>query len=440
MPALALLASADAHAVAPPVWSVLPFVLTLLGIAVLPLVTPHRWESNRFRAGFTWSIALPTALWWLATFGSGHLLHAGREYLSFIVLLGSLYVASGGIYLRGAMGGTPVANAGICAVGAVIANLIGTTGASMLLIRPFLRANAHRSMRSRAIGVVFFIFCVSNIGGCLTPLGDPPLFLGFLRGVPFQWPFLHLVPEWATAVAIVLVIYLVVDRRLAVSDPAKPPGGGGGRFGVDGLRNGLVLLGVIGVVLGQGLRGWPFGVQEGAMAALAVLSLLVTPKPVREANRFTFGPILEVAILFSGIFTTMVPALAILDARGGELGLTEPWHYFWATGMLSSFLDNAPTYLTLGTTAAASLGLSGDGAIGILAHGGVAAQALLSAVSCGAVFMGANTYIGNGPNFMVRAIAVENGVAMPSFFGYMKYSGMILIPVFALLTFLFFRS
>jgi Na+/H+ antiporter NhaD/arsenite permease-like protein len=291
-------------------------------------------------------------------------------------------------------------------------------------------------MRARCVGVVFFIFTVSNNGGCLTALGDPPLFLGFLRGVPFAWPISHLVPEWAVALGLVLATYFVLDRRMAKGDP-PPPETAGERFGVDGWRNAFILLGVVGVVVGQGLLRWPFGVQEGAMAALALISLKVTPAEVRRANKFTFGPILEVAILFSGIFTTMVPALVILAAKGDDLGLTQPWHYFWATGTLSSFLDNAPTYLTLGTTAAAQVGIVGNQAIGELA---VRSPALLAAVSCGAVFMGANTYIGNGPNFMVRAIAVEGGVDMPSFFGYMKYTGMILVPVFVVLTLLFFTG
>jgi len=427
-----LLASAAGHPV-PPYWSVIPFVLTLLGIAILPLVAHHRWESNRFRAGFAWTIAIPTAAWWLLTYDARALLHAGEEYLAFILLLGSLYVASGGIHIRGSLRGSPRVNTGICLLGSVLANLIGTTGASMLLIRPFLRANAHRSMRARSVGVIFFIFSVSNIGGCLTPLGDPPLFLGFLRGVEFQWPFLNLIPDWSVTLALVLLIYYAWDRRLHRGDPPAPPEAEPVRLGVDGARNGLLLLGVVGLVLGKGLFGWPFGVQEAGMAAVAVVSMRITPREVRAANRFTFGPILEVAILFSGIFTTMVPALAILDAKGSEMGLTEPWHFFWATGLLSSFLDNAPTYLTMATTAVSQTHAT---AIGELSEH---APHLLAGISCGAVFMGANTYIGNGPNFMVRAIAVENGVAMPSFFGYMRYSGAILLPLFVLLSFLFFR-
>ncbi|MGQ0612541.1 MAG: sodium:proton antiporter [Planctomycetaceae bacterium] len=430
---LSLLASGSGHPL-PPYWSVIPFLITLLGIAILPLVAHHRWESNRFRAGFTWTIAIPTAGWWLWRYDATALLHAGEEYLAFIMLLGSLYVASGGIYIRGSLRGRPATNVGICLIGSVIANLIGTTGASMLLIRPFLKANAHRSMRSRSIGVIFFIFSVSNIGGCLTPLGDPPLFLGFLRGVEFQWPFLNLIPDWSVALSVVFTVYFLWDRRLLRSDPAAPPPQAAPEgFGLDGARNAFILLGVIAMVLGKGIYKWPFGVQEAGMGILALLSLKVTPKAVRTANRFTFGPMLEVAILFSGIFTTMVPALAILDVKGSEMGLEAPWHFFWATGLLSSFLDNAPTYLTMATTAVSQTHAT---AIGELSE---RAPHLLAAISCGAVFMGANTYIGNGPNFMVRAIAVENGVAMPSFFGYMRYSALILLPIFVLLSFLFFR-
>jgi Na+/H+ antiporter NhaD/arsenite permease-like protein len=439
MTAAAVLA-ATAPAPAPPLWSVLPFALTLLGIAILPIVAHRRWESNRFRAGFAWTIAIPTALWWLLAYDIGALAHAGQEYVSFIALLGSLYVASGGIHLKGSLVGTPGLNVGFCAVGSVIANLVGTTGASMLLIRPFLRANAHRPMRARSLGVVFFIFSVSNIGGCLTPLGDPPLFLGFLRGVPFEWTLLNLIPEWATALAILLAVYYALERRLARGEPPPPnPGEGGGeRLGLEGGVNLLVLVGIVGAVVGKGIykERWPWGVQEALMIAMGLVSLKVTPKPVRQANRFTFGPILEVAILFSGIFTTMVPALAILDAKGDELGLSKPWHFFWATGLLSSFLDNAPTYLTMCTTAVAQTHATKIGELVLHAD----AARLLAAISCGAVFMGANTYIGNGPNFMVRAIAVENGVVMPSFFGYMRYSATFLFPIFALLTVLFFRS
>ncbi|MGH7163151.1 MAG: sodium:proton antiporter [Planctomycetota bacterium] len=430
----ALLASAGGGP-CPPYWSVLPFAATLLGIAILPLAAPHWWERNRNKAAFAWAIAAPCVIWWLLAFDSHALVHSAREYVSFILLLGSLYVASGGIYLEGSLGGAPRANAAFLVVGAVLSNVIGTTGASMLLLRPFLRANAHRPMAARVVGVVFFTFLVSNIGGCLTPLGDPPLFLGFLRGVPFAWTF-GLYRQWLVALLAVAAVYYLLDRGLALREPPAPAREAPAPFGVEGWRNALLLLAIVGVVVGQGRFHWPFGVQEGSMAAVAAVSLRATPRALRERNRFTFGPIVEVAVLFSGIFATMVPALAILDARGAEMGIERPWQYFWATGALSSFLDNAPTYLTFATTASAQSHVDPARLGELAAH----FPHLLAAISCGAVFMGANTYIGNGPNFMVKAIAEENGVAMPSFFGYMKYSVGILVPVFVVVTLLFFRG
>ncbi len=427
-----------------PIWAVIPFALTLLGIAIIPLVAHHWWESNRNRAMFAWIIAIPTAIWWITTYGKdgqSKMIHEWQAYISFILLLGSLYVASGGIYLRANLKTSATTNTAICAIGAIIANIVGTTGASMLLIRPYMKANANRSMFSRILSVVFFIFMVSNIGGCLTPLGDPPLFLGFLKGVPFGWT-LRLWVEWAMAIGILLVIFHVWDRILlkregnveaAIDEEALAKG-----FGVEGKVNLLLLFGVIGAVLGQGHYKWEFGVQEGIMAAMTIASLVVTSKAIRKKNHFTWGPIAEVAILFSGIFTVMVPTLEILSANGSKMGLTEPWHYFWVTGGLSAFLDNAPTYVVFGQTALAQLNFDpgvpspfaqlSDTAVGIR---------LLVPISLGAVFMGAMSYIGNGPNFMVKAIAEENGIKMPSFFGYMKYSVCILLPIFALITWIF---
>ncbi len=419
----------------PPLWSVAPFALTLLGIAILPLVAHHWWESNRNRAVFAWGIAIPTALWWLlAGYGFTGLSHAWLEYVSFILLLGSLYVAAGGIFVQASLRGSPGTNTALCLFGGVLANFVGTTGASMLLIRPFMKANAWRPMPSRMIGVVFFIFLVSNIGGCLTPLGDPPLFLGFLKGVPFQWTLTHLWREWVIAFVLLLSIFYLWDSALRrkYKTTLAPQEGERLPFRIEGRRNVLLLLAIVGAVLGKGLLHWPFGVQEGIMAAVVVLSMATTPRAVRTKNRFTFGPIVEVAILFSGIFTVMVPALAILEAKGGEMGLSQPWHYFWATGSLSAFLDNAPTYLVFAQTGAAQVGAA---SIRDLVTEG---PGLLAAVSIGAVFMGAMSYIGNGPNFMVKAIAEEGGIVMPSFFGYMKYSCLILLPLFALVTLLCF--
>ncbi|MBM2836876.1 MAG: putative Na+ antiporter precursor, partial [candidate division NC10 bacterium] len=363
------------------------------------------------------------------------------------------FIISGGIYLRGSLAGTPPVNTVTLAVGAILSNIIGTTGASMLLIRPMLRANEKR--RHQVHIMVFFIFVVSNIGGLLTPLGDPPLFLGFLRGVPFQWT-LRLLPHWLLMNAALLVIFYLWDRRqfrredVATREALKRDGAAQERLSVEGRVNLLLLLGVLAVALVVGRFGEEIGLQSEharkwgqviGMGLLAMMSILMTRSETRAANRFTLHPIVEVAVLFAGIFAAMIPALAILEARGGQLGLREPWHFFWVTGALSSFLDNAPTYLALATTAS---GLMGTEAMNLgqllqAKNGGIHGEALLTAISAGAVFMGANTYIGNGPNFMVKAIAEEAGVKMPSFFGYMKYSIGILLPLFVLVTLVFFR-
>ncbi len=437
-----------AAAGAPPVATVAPFVLLLAAIAVLPLAAPHFWESNRSKAIVSLGCAIPGALIVALNdaIGASRLLHAGHEYFSFVTLIGSLYVIAGGIAVRGTLHGTPALNAAIFAIGAVMANLIGTTGASMLLVRPLLRANEWR--KDRAHVVIFFIFCVCNLGGLLTPLGDPPLFLGFLNGVPFEWT-LRLLPEWAFANVAIIAIFLVVDtvyhRREKAPDPGAPPVSPGARarerFRIEGGVNFLFLLGVVAAIYFSGRFRPPPGVQEAAMLAMAGLSLALSPRAARTANRFGWHPIVEVAVLFAGIFVTMIPALVILNARGGELGLAKPWHFFWITGVLSSFLDNAPTYLTFASTACGVMhvNVAEPGYLARLIARGPEAEALLAAVSTGAVFMGANTYIGNGPNFMVKAIAEESGVKMPSFFGYMVWSTVFLIPLFVVVTWLFFR-
>jgi Na+/H+ antiporter NhaD/arsenite permease-like protein len=351
--------------------------------------------------------------------------------------------------VRGSLSGTPLLNTAILGIGAVLANLIGTTGASVLLIRPLLRANRPRERRAHV--VVFFIFVVSNCGGLLTPLGDPPLFLGFLKGVPFEWTF-GLWQPWLLVNGLLLVIFNFWDQSVLEREERERPGSQleavmeHEPLRIDGAWNFLFLLGIVAAIYGAG-RGlgsagapWVYGVQEGLMLAVALAAWLSTPRRLREANRFGFAPIVEVAALFAGIFATMTPALLILNARAAELGLTQPWHYFWVTGSLSSFLDNAPTYLTLAAAAAGFEGIALEGRyLGELLARGAEGQALLAAISCGAVFMGANTYIGNGPNFMVKAIAEEDGVAMPSFFGYMAYSVGILVPIFVAITFVFFR-
>jgi len=442
----------ETHALELPVWTTFPFAGLLLSIAIFPLVVPHWWERNRNRAIVSGAFAIPFAVFFLLRYGKAglpHLEHSLLDYVSFIALLGSLFVISGGIHIQGSLAGTPLAITVLLGIGAVLANLIGTTGASMLLIRPLLRA-IHRRRRKVHI-VVFFIFVVSNCGGLLTPLGDPPLFLGFLKGVSFTWT-LGLWKEWIIVNGILLLVFNLYDQaKIAIEEKEGPEH----EFEevlehapvrIDGAFNFAFLGGVILAILGKG-QGWgnggviwPFGPQEALLAALAVVAYLTTKKEVRASNRFTFHPIVEVAVLFAGIFTTMVAPLVLLNTHGDALGVTKPWHYFWATGLLSSFLDNAPTYLTFGAVAAGQLDIpvTGSQYLAELLAKGEAGAVLLTAISCGAVFMGANTYIGNGPNFMVKAIAEENGVRMPTFFGYMAYSGAILLPILAAVTFLFF--
>jgi Na+/H+ antiporter NhaD/arsenite permease-like protein len=402
----------------------LPFVILLLAIAVLPLAAPRFWESNLRKLAVAALLAAPILVLYLRAHPAS-LAHAALDYVSFIVLLGGLFVISGGIHLEGDLPATPRTNAAFLASGALLASFVGTTGASMLLIRPLLQTNRER--KHVAHTVVFFIFLVSNIGGCLTPLGDPPLFLGYLLGVPFTWTFRLLLP-WLFTTALVLAVYVVWDRRAHAAEGAadlKLDAEAVRPLKVTGRGNLVLLAGVLAAVA---FLAAPW--RDLAIVALAVASYVRTSPAIREANRFTFHPILEVAALFAGIFVTMLPALHVLQARGAELGVREPWQFFWATGTLSSFLDNAPTYLTL-LALARSLQLPAE-VVGV-------PHSLLTAISLGAVFMGANTYIGNGPNFMVRSIAEERGVRMPSFGGYMLYSGAVLLPVFVVVTLVFFR-
>jgi Na+/H+ antiporter NhaD/arsenite permease-like protein len=440
-----------AHALELPVWTVLPFVALLLSIAILPLVLPHFWESNRNKGLVAALLALPVALYLVAVHGEAgvhELIEKGKEYASFIVLLASLFVVTGGIYVRGSLAGTPLVNTVVLGLGALIASWIGTTGASVLLIRPLLRANASRARKAHI--VVFFIFVVSNCGGLLTPLGDPPLFLGFLKGVPFDWTF-RLWPGWLLVNGALLAIFNVWDQIVLAREERERPGAQLEEvmqhepLGIEGAANFGFLAAIVAVIYaagsGAGNAGepWPFGVQEGLMVAVTLLAYATTPGTIRARNAFGFGPIIEVAVLFAGIFVTMAPALLLLNANAKQFGVSEPWHFFWATGVLSSFLDNAPTYLTFAATACGLDGVALEGRYlaTYLALGPKAAETL-AAISVGAVFMGANTYIGNGPNFMVKAIAEENGVRMPSFFGYMAYSGGVLVPLFVVATFVFF--
>ncbi|MGE5193098.1 MAG: sodium:proton antiporter [Deltaproteobacteria bacterium] len=434
--------------------ALLPFAAMLLSIAIFPLVAAHWWEHNRNKAIVAAVLAGPLAIYMAFAFGDAgihELLHKLKEYISFIALLAALFVISGGIYVQGSLSGTPLVNTGLLAFGAVISSFVGTTGASVLLIRPLLRANVSRHWKAHI--VVFFIFIVSNCGGLLTPLGDPPLFLGFLEGVPFEWTF-RLWKEWLLVNGLLLVIFNVWDQVVLDKEEKERPGSQLEQvmkhepLRVRGLHNLFFLAGVVAVIYcagrGFGSRDgrWPGGVQEALLVLLGIASFFTTPKVLHENNRFSFAPINEVAILFAGIFVTMTPALLILNANGGKLGVDQPWEFFWATGLLSSFLDNAPTYLTFAATACGLHAISTAEprylATFLALPSEAQAEQVLAAISCGAVFMGANTYIGNGPNFMVKAIAEENGVKMPGFFAYMAYAGCVLIPIFVAVTLAFF--
>ena len=422
-----------------PFWSILPFILTLLSIAIIPLVFGNWWEKNSNKLILSMLMSLPVLVVLIP--GGLHLLEESLiDYASFMVLLGALFIISGGIYIKGEFAGTPLVNTVFLAIGAILANLIGTTGASMLLIRPYLRAN-HRRQR-RAHLCVFFIFVVSNIGGLLTPLGDPPLFLGFLRGVPFGWT-LSLLPIWLATLVPLLIVFNLYDQYVFVREDVETPGALAEdvqprrHLDIQCGLNPIFLVGVMISAILSGYFGWPRGVQEVLMIAMAVLSWVTTPPSIHKANHFHLHPILEVAAVFLGIFITMIPALEILRSHATQFGLNAPWQYFWMSGLLSSFLDNAPTYLTFTAMASGLIGSTSESLAGLLhSDQGVA---LLRAVSVGSVFMGANSYIGNGPNFMVKSIAEHNGVKMPSFGGYLLYSGAILIPLFLLVTIVFFR-
>jgi Na+/H+ antiporter NhaD/arsenite permease-like protein len=406
------------------IW-VAPFACLLLGIAIIPLAAPHFWESNTRKLLVSAVLGVPVLILYFAHDPEA-LVHTGRDYLSFMILLGSLFVISGGVFMDGDLEATPLVNTLFLALGAAVASVVGTTGASMLLIRPLLHTNAER--RYVVHTVVFFIFLVSNIGGSLTPLGDPPLFLGYLAGVPFTWT-IRLAPVWTFTTVLLLAIYFIWDTRVHKKEPPE-------RLALDATKikplrvvgkENLVLL--AGIVAAVAFLSAPW--REIAMVALATMSWLRTSEHVHHANHFTLHPIIEVAVVFLGIFATMIPALNLLRARGAELGVNHAWQYFWATGALSSFLDNAPTYLTF-----LALGQGQNLTPEVV---GVPHR-ILEAISVGAVFMGANSYIGNGPNFMVRSIAESRGIKMPSFGGYMLYSGAILIPVFVLVTLVFFRG
>lgn len=436
-------------------WWALPFAGLLLSIATGPLLFHHVWEHHYGKIAALWAalVIVPLAVAFGASAATEAVLHALlTEYMSFIVLLFALYTISGGILLAGNIHGTPLVNAGLLVVGAALASVIGTTGASMILIRPILRANDNRPFNAHV--VIFFIFLVSNIGGSLTPLGDPPLFVGFLRGVDFFWTTANLWRETLFVVVVVLAVFLAIDlilhRREAGAPKIKDPTPDT-KVRLRGLANLPLLAGVIGAILlsaawRPGVSFSVFGVglelqnlvRDAIILALALLSLPLSHKSHRRANGFNWGPIAEVAKLFAGIFICIVPVVAILRAgHDGALaplvalvtsaqGTPNDLAYFWLTGALSSFLDNAPTYLVFFELA------GGDPQ-----HLMTEFASTLAAISAGAVFMGANTYIGNAPNFMVYAIARHRGVKMPGFFGYMLWSGLVLIPTFLIAGFLF---
>jgi Na+/H+ antiporter NhaD/arsenite permease-like protein len=454
-PAWASAASFDASQLSP-LWGV-PFAGILLSIALCPLLTPWFWHHHYGKVAAGWALAflLPfAALHGLPSAGS-ELVHVMLgEYVPFVILITALFTVAGGIYIRGNMRGNPALNTAILGIGAVLASIMGTTGASMLLIRPLIRANDDR--KHVAHTVVFFIFIVSNAGGSLTPLGDPPLFLGFLQGVDFFWTVKYIFPETTFLVGSLLLIFYGLDwyyfnkrEELRPVDPTPATRG----IGFDGARNFWLLGAIVGLVLLSGFwkssvvfhvggteLGLPGLVRDLGLVGVTLLSLKITPASAHESNQFSWGPIVEVAKLFAGIFVTIVPVIAMLRAglQGPFApivaavtradGTPDPAMYFWASGILSSFLDNAPTYLVFFNTA------GGDPQLLMTQLAPV-----LAAISAGSVFMGANSYIGNAPNLMVKSIAEDRGVKMPSFFGYMAWSVGILVPLFLVMTFVWFR-
>ncbi len=440
-----------------PLWSCIPFAAMLLSIALCPLLMPNFWHHHFGKVSGLWAATM--AIPFLIAFKADALyeiLHIFlADYVPFIILLWSLYTVSGGILLRGTLRGTPVVNLIMLIMGTLLASWMGTTGAAMLLIRPFLRANSYR--KNRTFMVVFFIFLVANVGGSLTPLGDPPLFLGFLHGVSFFWTF-KILPHMLLVAGLLLTIYFVIDTYYYRKEAAAAPeeGGSSQPLKLDGLHNFIFLAGIVGSVLMSGVVDWgevnTFGIhravqdwiRDGLLILMGILSLMTTQVSLREDNDFSWFPIIEVAYLFIGIFITMIPCLLILKAGpNGALaflvnGVTRPMHYFWVTGGLSSFLDNAPTYLTFFNSALGSFysGMAEAQSVPLLMTDNAV---YLKAISAGAVFFGSCSYIGNAPNFMVRSIAEEAGTPMPSFFGYIvKYSLIFLIPSFVMVTLVFF--
>lgn len=438
------------------IWWAAPFVGLLLSIATGPMLYPHTWERHYGKLAAAWSalVVVPLVLWAGPSPAVSALAHTLLlEYVPFIILLFALFTVAGGVLVEGRMGGGPLSSAGMLLVGAVLASFVGTTGAAMIMIRPLIRAIRYRKYRAHV--VIFFIFVVCNVGGALTPLGDPPLFVGFLRGVDFLWPLQNLLTETVTVLALVMAAFLAVDFYLYSREPgvgAAAPSNGKSRLRLLGMVNVPLLCGIVGAILLSAVwhPGISFSIQgadiklenvirDVAMVAMALLSLVLSPKECRRANDFNWGPIVEVAILFAAIFICLVPVGAMLAAGAhGPLSLLfrlvtrpdggpDPLAYFWATGALSSVLDNTPTYLVFFDLAGGDPG-----------HLMTTGARLLAAISTGAVFMGAMTYIGNAPNFMVYAIARHAGIRMPHFLGYVLWSAVILIPIFLLVGWLFF--
>ena len=436
-------------------WGI-PFAGLLLSIALVPLFAPIFWHHHFGKVAAAWSLAflVPFAIAFGPSAAGLSLAHAAiAEYIPFIVLLTALFTVAGGIFIKGNLHGSPGLNTAILAIGALLASFMGTTGASMLMIRPLIRANDNRTHKVHL--VVFFIFIVSNAGGSLTPLGDPPLFLGFLKGVDFFWTVQHLFPETLFLIGTLLLLFFVMDwwyyhhkEEVQAVDPTPDSGS----VSFNGAINFLLLGAIIGLVLMSGFWqstvsfsifgnavGLPGLLRDLGLVAVTFLSLMLTPAQVHDDNQFSWGPMQEVAKLFAGIFLTIIPVIAMLKAGlDGPFsaviaavtkpdGSPDPAMYFWATGALSSFLDNAPTYLVFFNTA------GGDPAMLM-----TTLAPTLAAISAGAVFMGANSYIGNAPNMMVKAIAEDRGVEMPSFFGYMVWSMCILIPLFIVMTLVWF--
>ena len=422
-----------------------PFVLLLACIAILPLAARGFWHTRYPDVSLLLgSLMVSYYLFALGGYGRGKMLHTAEEYFAFIALVGGLYIISGGILIEATGRGTPIVNTLLLALGAVLANVVGTTGASVVLIHPFMRLNHGRL---RPLHIVFFIFIVSNCGGCLTPIGDPPLYLGYLAGVPFFWTLTHMWPMWATVVGTLLAIFFAVDTRIGRGESHQTERLGFRIYGAVGIFAMALMIG--GVFLDPLLaqRGIHTTLPVGPVfqTIVAAAAFFLSPRSIRHANGFSFDPFKEVSLLFVGIFATMTPALAYLQANGASFGLVTPTQYYFFTGSLSAVLDNAPTYLSFLQMALGVLGrdLSPEsihiliqGTLTMMPRNGapvqVDGQVLLEAIALASVFFGAMTYIGNGPNFMVKAIAESRGVRMPSFFGYVGWACLFLLPVLVL--------